>query len=175
MDGNPILDTLRQQLTPATIQRFSSELGADPATTSAAISTALPALLGGLASNAAHPEGAAALDRALAAHDGSVLDNIGSVFGGGGLGAAIGGKILGHIFGARRGPVEEGVGQASGLNPDQVTRLLAMLAPIVMGVLGRMRQKNEINPAQLPDVLNGGGTGDLPGMLGSVLGGLFNK
>ena len=195
-NSNAILDTLRQQLTPSTIQQMSSALGADPQATNNAIAMALPALLGGLASNASRPEGAAALDRALGDHDGSILDNLGSMFGGGGastgtgaalgggLGSMIGGKILGHIFGAKRGPVEQGVGKASGLNPAQVAQLLAMLAPIVMGVLGRMKQQKNINPAQLPDVLTQSATQvqrDAPGMdqlsdvFNSAFGSIFKK
>ena len=152
MNANPVLDTLKQQFTPATIQQMSRSLGADPAATSNAISMALPALLGGLSRNASNPQGAAALDRALNDHDGGILDNLGGLLGGAGAGG-VGGAILGHIFGARRAPVEQGVGRAAGLDPQQAAQLLAMLAPIVMGVLGRMKQKNGMDATQLPAVL----------------------
>lgn len=146
-----ILDEVRQQLGPDTIQQFSSTLGADPAATSNAVALALPAILGGLSQNAAQPEGAAALDNALNAHDGSILDNLGGLLGGGGGG--IGGAILGHVFGGRRDKVEQGVGRASGLDAAQIAQLMAMLAPIVMGVLGRMKQKKGLDANRLPDVL----------------------
>ena len=174
-----VLDAVRQQLGPDTIQQFSGALGADPATTSNAISLALPALLGGLAQNAARPEGAVALDNALNQHDGSILDNLGGMFGGGGgagggaLGG-IGGAILGHIFGGRRGSVEQGVGNASGLNGAQVAQLMAMLAPIVMGVLGRMKQTKGLDANRLPEVLNDSGGGP-SGSFGSILGGIFGQ
>ena len=175
-----ILDAVRQQLGPDTIQQMSSAVGADPAATSNAISLALPALLGGLSHNAAQPEGAAALDQALNAHDGSILDNLGGLLGGGAA-SSIGGAILGHIFGAKRGPVEEGVGRASGLDASQVAQLMAMLAPIVMGVLGRMKQSKQLDTNRLPDVLREGheqGQQEQPGLggvLGSVLGGMFGN
>lgn len=173
-----ILDTVRQQLGPDTIQQLSGALGADPAATSNAVSLALPALLGGLAQNAAEPQGAAALDNALNQHDGSILDNLGGMLGGGGAGGGalggIGGAILGHIFGGRRGSVEEGVGKASGLDAAQVAQLMAMLAPIVMGVLGRMKQTKGLDANRLPEVLNDGG-GGLEGGLGSILGGIFGQ
>jgi hypothetical protein len=149
-----ILDAVRQQLGPDTIQQLSSSLGADPAATSNAVSLALPALLGGLSQNAAQPQGVAALDNALNAHDGSVLDNLGGLLGGaGGGGGGIGGAILGHIFGNRRETVEQGVGRSSGLDAAQVARLMVMLAPIVMGVLGRMKQTKGLDANRLPDVL----------------------
>ncbi|HEY0143882.1 MAG TPA: DUF937 domain-containing protein [Thermoanaerobaculia bacterium] len=172
-----ILDAVRQQLGPDTIQQMSGALGADPAATSNAISLALPALLGGLSQNAAQPQGAAALDTALNAHDGSILDNLGGMLGGGG---GIGGAILGHIFGGRRDTVEQGVGRGSGLNAGQVAQLMAMLAPLVMGVLGRMKQNQGIDATRLPDVLQKGreqAEQETPGLGGilDALGGMFGK
>jgi hypothetical protein len=192
-----ILDAVRQQLGPETIQQMSGALGADPATTSNAVSLALPALLGGLSQNAAQPQGAAALDSALNAHDGSILDNLGGLLGGAGGGGGIGGAILGHVFGGRRATVEQGVGRASGLDAAQVAQLMAMLAPIVMGVLGRMKQSKGLDANRLPDVLQQSreqGEKEVPGLGGlldankdgsvaddllrmgsSALGGMFGK
>jgi len=199
MSTNSILDAIQQQLGPDSIQQMSSALGADPATTSAAISTALPALLGGLSRNASRPDGAASLDQALNAHDGSILDNLGGLLGGGaGGGGGIGGAILGHIFGRKRDAVEAGVSRSSGLDAGQVAQLLAMLAPIVMGVLGRMKRQQGVDATTLPNILeqgspaaaasegfdlrsildsdNDGDVTDDLGRLGkSVLGGLFGK
>jgi hypothetical protein len=164
-----ILDAVRQQLGPDTIQQMSGALGADPAATSNAVSLALPALLGSLAQNASQPQGAAALDNALNAHDGSILGNLGGLLGGGGAGGGIGGAILGHILGAKRGSVEQGVGRASGLDAAQVAQLLAMLAPIVMGVLGRMKKTNGLDANRLPEVLQESrqqGEKEVPGLGG---------
>lgn len=152
MATTSILDSLKQQLGPDTIQQLSRSLGADPAATSNAVSMALPALLGGLSNNAAKPDGAAALDRALGDHDGSILDNLGGLLGSSAL-SGVGGAILGHIFGGRRTAVEQGVGSASGLSGQQVSQLLMMLAPIVMGVLGRAKQQGGLDASRLPDVL----------------------
>jgi hypothetical protein len=167
-----ILDAVRQQLGPDAIEQMSRSLGADPGATSNAVNLALPTLLGGLSRNASQPEGAAALDNALNAHDGSILDNLGGILGGGGGGGGgIGGAILGHIFGPKRGPVEQSVGRASGLNAGQVAQLMAMLAPIVMGVLGRMKQSKGLDANRLPDVLNQSreqGEKEVPG-LGGIL------
>ena len=177
--SNSLLDTLQQQFTPSTIQHLSSQLGSDPATTQTAISAALPAILAGLANNASQPQGATALNNALEQHDGGILDNIGGMLGGAAA-SGIGGKILGHIFGAKRGPVEQGVGRASGLDPQQTAQLLMMLAPIVMGVLGRMKKTNNVDANQLPNVLQQSvnqfptaGGGDILGQLSGMLGGMF--
>lgn len=149
MSDLSVLETLRQHLDAQTIQQMSSAIGADPAATSGAVSMALPALVGALSNNAATPQGAAALDKALDAHDGSILGNLGGLLTGGG---GIGGAILGHILGSRRGTVEDGVAKSSGLSAQQVAQLLTMLAPMVMGVLGRMKRQG-MDPSNLPDVL----------------------
>ena len=138
MDSTSIINALEQQLGPDTIAQIGQQLGVDPGTTSSAISMALPTILSGLAKNASHPQGAQDLDTALADHDGSILDNLGGLFQN--PAASAGAAILGHIFGKKQQPVQQGLGKATGMNTQQIGQLLIMLAPMVMGVLGRMKQ-----------------------------------
>jgi len=133
-----LLDMLGQQLQGNTLNQISQQLGTDEGTTAKAVSLALPMLVGGLARNAATDQGAAALDQALTKdHDGSLLDAPHQAvadpmaFGGGG--------ILGHIFGQRQAPVEQGVAKATGLDAQKAGKLLMILAPIVMAALARAR------------------------------------
>lgn len=199
MNSNSLLSMIQQHIGPDTIQQMSQSVGADPAATSRAVSMALPALVGALSTNVAQPQGAAELDKALDAHDGSILNNLGGLFGGAGgagLGGGIGGAILGHVLGTRRARVEEGVGKASGLGTAQVAQILMMLAPIVMGALGKMKRTNGLDANQLPDVLqqdrarveaipglggildankDGSIVDDLARMGSSALGGMFGK
>ncbi len=87
----------------------------------------------------------------------------------------VGGAILGHIFGNRRGQAEQGLGQTTGLGGVNAGQLMAMLAPIVMSVLARMNQKQDLGPGGLSDMLGretqrtreAGGLGG--GLLGAVL------
>ena len=100
-----IFDAVTQQLGGANLTQLSQQIGADESTTATAVQAALPLLLGGLARNAANPNGAAALSNALGDHaDGGVLANLGGLLGNpqGGAGAS----ILGHIFGNKRDTVE---------------------------------------------------------------------
>ena len=133
-----LLDMLGHQLQGNTLTQISQQLGTDEGTTAKAVSLALPMLVGGLARNAATDQGAAALDQALTKdHDGSLLDAPHQAvadpmaFGGGG--------ILGHIFGQRQAPVEQGVAKATGLDAQKAGKLLMILAPIVMAALARAR------------------------------------
>jgi hypothetical protein len=144
-----LLDDITSQLQGSTLSQLSRQIGADEQSTAQAISMALPMLIGGLARQAETPTGAQSLDRALAEdHDGSLLDNISAIFGPGTSGAADvavpralnGAGILEHVLGRKRDPVQQGIGRATGLNGQQVGRLLMMLAPLVMAYLGRRKR-----------------------------------
>lgn len=133
-----IVDSVMQQLGGGNLTQLSQQIGADESTTQQAVQAALPMLLGGMARNSATPQGAASLGGALQQHaGGGLLGNLGALIGNPDSGPGAG--ILGHVFGDRRGTVEQGVGQATGLNGQQVGKLLMVLAPIVMGVLARRR------------------------------------
>ena len=145
-------DMLTQAISEATLRQISNSIGADEKTTSTAISGALPVLLNALTRNTAQSGGADSLLGALDRdHDGSLLDDIGGFLGnaGGGPGDA----ILGHILGNRRGNVENGLGRMSGLDAASITKLLAILAPIVMGVLGRAKQQQGLDASGLAAAL----------------------
>ena len=147
-----LLDMLGQQLQGNTLTQISQQLGTDEGTTAKAVSLALPMLVSGLARNASTDQGAAALDQALTQdHDGSLLDAPHRAvadpmaFGGGG--------ILGHIFGQRQAPVEQGVAKATGLDPQRAGKLLMILAPIVMAALARARSNQGTANASAGSVL----------------------
>ncbi|MEE9417171.1 MAG: DUF937 domain-containing protein [Acidimicrobiales bacterium] len=165
---------------------ISQAIGSEPSATQRGIAAALPLLLGGLANNAQSPQGAASLLGALGGHDGSVLGNLAGLLGGGGGGVADGAKILGHVFGNRTDRVAGAVSQKSGLDIGTVMKLLPVLAPIVMGYLGR-RQSQQLaselaserqSVAQkepelggLLGILDSDGDGDVMDDLGGLLGG----
>src|SRR5688500_3224080 len=157
-----ILDDLSAQRQGNTLTQMSRQRGADETATAQAISMALPMLIGGLAREAETPQGAQSLDRALAEdHDGSLLDNVSPLFGAGSMGAADvatpralnGAGILEHVLGRKREPVQQGIGQATGLNTQQVGRLLMMLAPLVMAYLGRRKRAEGVTANDLGPTL----------------------
>ena len=193
-----LMDTIMQSLGGNAQQQLGQRLGLDPAQLQSALGAAVPTILAGLASNAAQPGGAqsllAALDRN---HDGSVLDDVSGFFGGGDASAAAGTGILGHVFGDRHQTVNDGLARHTGLSAAQLATITAMAAPIVMGVIGRMKhqqgldqnglaqmlgQEHQATTQQAPDIaglatsLLGAGQsgGGLGGLLGSLLGGKQN-
>jgi hypothetical protein len=163
---------LNDTLSGDTVSQISEQLGTDEATTSNAIQSALPMLLGALAHNSQTEEGAVSLNNALGDHDGSILDNLGGFLGN--FGAGPGAGILGHIFGGAQDTAERQVSQASGLDMSKVGPLLMMLAPIVMGALGRGQRQTGIGAGDLAGILGGAAQqtssgSPLMGILGQVL------
>ena len=95
---------------------------------------ALPALVGGMQANAQDPAGAASLQRALGQHDGSLLE------GGVDLGQVDtddGAKIVRNIFGDNEDAVVNQLGGLGGLGGGLISKLLPMLAPLLMSFLGK--------------------------------------
>lgn len=166
-----LLDQLTQSLGPNALQQISQKLGTDSGTTNSAISAALPVLLGALASNASTSTGANALNNALGKHDGSVLDDVEGMVSQGNTG--VGEKILSHVLGNKQPVVANGIGNATGLDAGKATALLAMLAPLVMGALGKAQRTNGLDAGGLASMLGNernrinsrGGLGGLMGML----------
>jgi hypothetical protein len=153
---NSILEGLAGKLDPDVVAQIGQQIGADPSATANAIQIALPVLLGGLANNTASPEGAGALDAALAQdHDGGLLDNLGALFGGTGTAsrALDGAGILDHILGPQQEPVQAGIERTTGLDRGQVFQLLALLAPIVMAYLGRRKRESGLDAGGLGGAL----------------------
>ncbi len=153
---------ISQALQGNTLQQLSQQIGAGEQQTQSAAMAALPVLLGAMKRNASTPEGATALTSALQNdHDGSILDQLGSFFGGSHQNqrAADGAGILGHILGGEQETVQQGLSQASGLDFSQIAKLLPLLAPIVMGALGRsQRQQPQQGGGGLMDMLSGATT-----------------
>jgi hypothetical protein len=148
-----LLDLVNQQLDDHAVTQLSQQLGVDAQTTRQAVPAALTALLGGLSHNAAQPAGAQELLGALAKdHDGSILDNFSGALANPQLGQQ-GSSILGHIFGGHRPAVESQVGHSAGLNAATAGRLLILLAPFVLGALGRMKREKGLDQGGLSDAL----------------------
>ena len=163
-------------LDQAHIQAIAAQLGVDPTQAQNAIQQAMPLLIGGLAKNASTGQGADVLHSVLGDHAGnSVAGILGSVLGGGGQtgGTAGGMAILGHIFGSRQDQAAQGLGQASGIGSQNAGQLLAILAPVVMGVLGNMSQRQGMSASGLGGVLGQEaqriGQSGAGGLLGAVL------
>lgn len=148
-----LIQTLLSQLSGDTLSTITSQLGIDQGTAEKAIGLALPVLIGSLNRNSASTDGAQALTQALARdHDGSILENLA-----GNLGrkevVEDGQAILGHVLGERQQSVSSNLSQASGLDSGQIVQLMAMLAPVVLGALGKMQRQKSLDAQGVASLL----------------------
>ncbi len=158
-----ILDLLNSDLGKQIIGGISQETNQPADKTASVVTMAMPILLGAMKRNAGNEGGAANLMNALnSKHDGSILDNLGGLFGGGvnedvkqdGLG------ILGHVLGGSQNNAVQALSQKSGLDTNSVMQILQVAAPILLGYLGKQKQQKNVNSES--------GIGDL---LGGLMGG----
>ncbi len=155
---------LQGQLSDDLIEQFSQQLGGVEKEKTATAATAIVSTLtAALARNASKPEGAEALANALERdHDGSVLDNIMDFIGGNqepepAQSKALDGMgILNHLLGNKQNTAVSMISQLSGLGGEQTNSLMSMLAPVVMGALGRQKRQQGLDVGGLVSLLSGG-------------------
>ena len=148
-----IIQILVDQLSGDAVGRISQQVGVDEDKAQQAVGMALPMIIGALNRNTNSSAGAEALTNALRRdHDGSILNN---------LPQAVtkqetikdGQAILGHVMGNKQSGFVNSVSKATGMNPNQVSQLFAMLAPVVLGALGQMQRKKNLDPQGVSTLL----------------------
>lgn len=155
------------------IDGISQKAGTSENETKSVVNEGVPVLLGMLKQNSSSEEGGAGILNALKQHDGSVLDNISGFFGNSSSNSLDGSKILGHILGGNQNSVENAISKKSGVSLSSVQKILPLLAPLVMGYLGKnVKNKGGTDLGGILGGLLGGGSGGGSDILSSVLGGL---
>ena len=156
------------------IGAISENLKIDQKQVSSVITSALPSLLGAMQQNASTESGAASLAKALGDHAGNagnIISNLKATD------LTDGNKILSHIFGGNLSSVIGGISKKSGVASNNVTSILASIAPSLLALLGKGQQGSGTNAAGLAGMLGmilGGSqqSSSSAGGLGSILGGL---
>jgi hypothetical protein len=115
-------------------------------------------LMGALKKQASNPETASGLFNAIQSkHDGSLLDNVMDIFGGGNVNADVvedGDKILGHVLGEKKEVVAMALSKQNGLDMNSAMSILQMAAPIVMNMLGKQTKQTQVsNPTDLTNII----------------------
>ena len=167
-----LLEILAGSLGRGAVDQISSRLGLNPNTTGRIVQAAIPLLVGALARNSASPSGATALQGALSKdHDGSVLDDVLGFLGSSQQGPGAG--ILRHVLGDQQSNVQSSIGQVAGVDGAQAGQVLEMLAPLVMGALGKKSAQEGLDAGGLSQFLQGEAQAvqqPQPDIMGSLLG-----
>jgi hypothetical protein len=153
MNSDSLFGVLLQTLGSSASGELSQQLGTDESKTKSALEVAVPLLIGALGKNAEEVEGAEKLDRALRRdHTGAVLNDVKGYVSKGGN-REDGDAILKHVLGSKRGKAEKGIAQTTGMEESQAGALLEILAPLVLGALGKEQQEKGLDLGGLSGVL----------------------
>ncbi|MFQ5447369.1 MAG: DUF937 domain-containing protein [Saprospiraceae bacterium] len=158
-----LLDLLQNQLDDDLVDNLSQKLGGvDKKQTATAAQGVMSTLVSALAKNAASPEGVSGLANALDRdHDGSILDNLTDLLGGKAqprpeqARALNGNGIVKHMLGDRQNGAIDMISKVSGLDSGKTGNLMSMLAPVVMGILGKQKRGQGLDTGGLAGLLSG--------------------
>ena len=154
------LEALLGLLQGQDLGNLASQVGGNEGEVKNGVMAALPAMLAALGKNAGTEKGAEELNNALEKkHDGSILDNLSGYLSNPDLKDGAG--ILNHLFGNQTSNVANAVSKSSGLDTNGSMKMLQMLAPILMGMLGQQKKQNNLDAK---------GLGNLTSMLASNFG-----
>ena len=154
------LEALLGLLQGQDLGQLAEQVGGNEGQVKNGVMAALPAMLTALSKNTGTEKGAQELNNALETkHDGSILNNLSGYLSNPDLKDGAG--ILNHLFGSQTSNVANAVSQSSGLDSNGSMKMLQMLAPVLMGMLGQQKKQNNLDAK---------GLGNLTSMLASNFG-----
>ena len=157
MDLNSIISSLTGN---NLIGEIAKKFNIDPNKIIEVIKAAIPKFLGSMQQNAGTAAGAAALTQALGNHAGQGM----------GINIEDGMKILQKVFGGNLGSVVSNLSGQTNTTNDQVSNILASIAPNLLSVLGTGNIGNILG-----GLLGGASNSSSSSNAGKVLGGLLGK
>lgn len=164
-----ILELLTSQLNQkGVVDTLSKSVNAKPDQVKQLAHLALPTLLQAMNKNAKSEQGASSLLKALDQHADDDVDDIGNFLKK--VDTKDGAKILGHLLSNKSGAVESGLAKQTGMDISQVSGILTMLAPLLLGQLGKSKKQGGFDLSSLGSLLGGATQGnDVMGMLSGLL------
>lgn len=160
MANTNLIELLQGQLSDGLLDQLSQQLGgANKQQTQDAASGIFSMLTSALSKNTQSTEGASALLGALDKdHDGSIMDDLAGFLGGQkqtqNQSMLNGAGILKHVLGGKQGNAIDMISKMSGLGQGQTGNLMMMLAPMVLGMLGKQKRQSNLDGGGLADLLS---------------------
>jgi sporulation protein YlmC with PRC-barrel domain len=151
-----LVSAISRFLTPELVGRMASVAGLDRGTTQSAVGAAVPAILSSLADLAARPGGARQLADTIAEQSEGMLSDLPQTLGTAGMSAERGSGMLASLLGS--GVLDTLVSTLSrfvGIGEGATRTLLGLLAPAVLGVLGREQRAAGLETGGLARMLMG--------------------
>ena len=151
-----LVSLAQQYLTPDLTAKIASSLGLDRSLIGKAATAAVPALLGSFANLASTQDGARKLANAVRQQNPDIMDSLASAIGGMGEQAHVNNGIstLRSLLGGTAVPaLADAVGKFAGIDQRPSASLIAMLAPAVLGALGKQQTGQGFDASSLAQLL----------------------
>ncbi len=151
-----ILPLVMQYFGPVIMNKIAGSLGINSTLAQKAIAYAAPAILAGIIGKVSQPGGAKALSDMLAKQDPSVLGKLGEMIGTGKQASVVeqGTSALGALFGnSTLGALAGALSKQAGMGVGASNTLLGLMAPAILGTLGREQKSAGLDAAALGNTL----------------------
>ena len=166
MDVNTLMKLV---LSPASTQAISNSTGLPADKITAVLNNVMPMLLDGASAQAAN--NAVNFDQAIDAHADADTRDLGKFLGG--VDLADGAKIVSHLLGAKTADSAEATAKGAGVNSADVKKIMAIVAPLLLTILGQQKKKHGLGSALLSAVVSGAvkktDFGSMLGLLGKIM------
>lgn len=190
-----LMELIAGQLSnPNILKQLGSSVNASPEQVEKVAKIGLPTMIEQINRNTSSTEGKQALANALDQHKDDDINDLAGFLNG--VDTADGAKILQHVFLNKNEKVQNSLAKQSGMKSSQVSSIMSMLAPMVLGILGNQKKSQGLDAdgvanltSQLTNSLGGNsglmgiatklldsdGDGDIIDDLGGLLGKFFKK
>ncbi|MET9248418.1 DUF937 domain-containing protein [Nonomuraea sp. NPDC003709] len=164
-----LTDELLTELGDSGLEQIAGMLGTDTTMARDVVEAVSGVIVGGMARNARHPDGADALRAALDDHVDTdpFTGDVASL-------TRDGHNILGHVLGGQgTEDAADALARFAGVDPGIIMRLLPLVAPMIMSLLANRAESRGMNAGALADDLDREQPA-CPGELGELLQGLLD-
>ena len=151
-----LMELIKGAVSQQVMGKLGGALGMEPKKASSAFELAAGAILGGLMKKASTPQGAKAVFDAAKNQDSSILDKLGDLMGSSQASdqfQKLGGGIVDMVLGGSKSGILAALAKAIGVDQNMISRLLAMVAPIVMSIIGRQMKAKALDATGLGGLL----------------------
>lgn len=153
-----ILGLIKDKLTDSVIEKVSNFLGEHPENIGSALNSSVPIVLGGIMRNASNDEETGKVMDVLkdGGHTGEILDDLPNLLGNFDktqLLITIGSNIFNHFTGSKGNSIVEKLSALTGIRKTSASSLVGLAAPLVLGALGKVVNKEGLGVSGLTRLL----------------------
>lgn len=154
MDINTLLKLV---MSGTSTNALSQSAGVSTSQVTSILSSVLPSLLSGASSQATNAGTAASFLQAIDTHGTNDTTNLSSFLGG--VDLADGAKIVQHLLGSNTTATTQNAAKAAGVSEADAAKILAMVAPLLLTILGQQKKKHGDSSTSLLQAMMTGGSG----------------